>query len=331
MSHYTTDIDHLRLFLFTTDALLAKQAEQVGIDSIIVDWERIGKRERQMSYSTQINADTPEDVVALAEVISIPITVRINPLDNNTSDEIETALDSGASIIMLPMAKVPSEVDKFISLVNGRAKTLVQIETQTLVDNCEQIRELGWDYAYIGLNDLMISGQKSCIWDLLADATVEEIWFFGLCYGMDWGYKRCNPYLERHLAIFVNCFCSRANSSIKSLAREGFSQFMPPYRTITSNEEPEIFQILNNRIVGFGGVTRISGGNPIPFLELLHEMARLNCGLSVLRRTFKNEMSGRNLQAEIQAIRAAWVAARLRSREAVLADHLTFLKRLGAN
>jgi len=55
---------------------------------------------------------------------------------------------------------------------------------------------------------------------------------------MDWGYKGWNPYLERHLAIFVNCFLSRANSSIKSLAREGFSQFMPPYRTITSNEEP---------------------------------------------------------------------------------------------
>ncbi|NCR59497.1 MAG: hypothetical protein GPJ01_17725 [Microcystis aeruginosa LL13-06] len=108
---------------------------------------------------------------------------------------------------MLPMAKVPSEVDKFISLVNGRAKTLVQIETQTLVDNCEQIRELGWDYAYIGLNDLMISRQKSCIWDLLADATVEQI-----------------------------------------------------------------FQILNNRILGFGGVTRISGGNPISFLELLHDI-----------------------------------------------------------
>ncbi|ARI82436.1 hypothetical protein C789_3725 [Microcystis aeruginosa FACHB-905 = DIANCHI905] len=55
---------------------------------------------------------------------------------------------------------------------------------------------------------------------------------------MDWGYKGWNPYVERHLAIFVNCFLSRANSSIKSLAREGFSQFMPPYRTITSNEEP---------------------------------------------------------------------------------------------
>ncbi|REJ59812.1 MAG: hypothetical protein EWV80_15285 [Microcystis aeruginosa Ma_QC_B_20070730_S2] len=59
-----------------------------------------------------------------------------------------------------------------------------------------------------------------------------------MCYAIDWDYKGWTPYVERHLAIFVNCFLSRANSSIKSLARERFSQFMPPYRTITSNEEP---------------------------------------------------------------------------------------------
>jgi len=29
---------------------------------------------------------------------------------------------------------------------------------------------------------------------------------FGLCYAMDGGYKGYNPYIERHLAIFVNCF-----------------------------------------------------------------------------------------------------------------------------
>jgi nucleoside-diphosphate-sugar epimerase len=38
-----------------------------------------------------------------------------------------------------------------------------------------------------------------------------EIGLFGLCYAMDGGYKGWNPYIERHLAIFVNCFCSRAN------------------------------------------------------------------------------------------------------------------------
>jgi len=32
-----------------------------------------------------------------------------------------------------------------------------------------------------------------------------DFWLFGLCYAMDEDYKGWNPYLERHLAIFVNC------------------------------------------------------------------------------------------------------------------------------
>ena len=32
------------------------------------------------------------------------------------------------------------------------------------------------------------------------------IGFFGFCYAMDGGYKGWNPYIERHLAIFVNYF-----------------------------------------------------------------------------------------------------------------------------
>jgi hypothetical protein len=37
------------------------------------------------------------------------------------------------------------------------------------------------------------------------------IGLFGLCDAMDGGYKGWNPYIERHLAIFVNSFRSRAN------------------------------------------------------------------------------------------------------------------------
>ncbi|ELS47871.1 atn1 domain protein [Microcystis aeruginosa FACHB-905 = DIANCHI905] len=36
--------------------------------------------------------------------------------------------------------------------------------------------------------------------------TMKFIRLFGLCYAMDEGYKGWNPYRERHLAIFVNCF-----------------------------------------------------------------------------------------------------------------------------
>ncbi|MFM6897252.1 MAG: type II toxin-antitoxin system HicA family toxin, partial [Microcystis panniformis] len=44
-----------------------------------------------------------------------------------------------------------------------------------------------------------------------AVVSVRRFWLFGLCYAMDRGYKGWNPYIERHLAIFVNCFLSRAN------------------------------------------------------------------------------------------------------------------------
>ncbi|MCZ8361314.1 MAG: type II restriction endonuclease [Microcystis sp. M53603_WE2] len=40
---------------------------------------------------------------------------------------------------------------------------------------------------------------------------ISKIRLFGLCYAMDGDYKGWNPYIERHLAIFVNCFLSRAN------------------------------------------------------------------------------------------------------------------------
>ena len=41
--------------------------------------------------------------------------------------------------------------------------------------------------------------------------SMKNLRLFGNCYAMDGGYKGWNPYIERHLAIFVNCFLSRAN------------------------------------------------------------------------------------------------------------------------
>jgi hypothetical protein len=41
---------------------------------------------------------------------------------------------------------------------------------------------------------------------LFREDIYKSIRFFGLCYAMDGGYKGWNPYVERHLAIFVNCF-----------------------------------------------------------------------------------------------------------------------------
>ncbi|TRV62611.1 MAG: hypothetical protein EWV86_13355 [Microcystis panniformis Mp_MB_F_20051200_S9D] len=50
-------------------------------------------------------------------------------------------------------------------------------------------------------------------------ANGENSWFFGLCYAMDWGYKGCNPYVEKHLAIFVNCFLSIATHQLRQVTK----------------------------------------------------------------------------------------------------------------
>lgn len=263
MNTTSDSIEPLRLFLFTNDVSLALQGEAAGVDSAIVDWERNQKRERQQNYTTEINSHTPEDARKLAEVLTIPVTVRVNPLHQDSDREISLALDCGARTLMLPMARHPREVERFISLVKGRARVLIQIETVELWRCCHELRDIGWDLAYIGLNDLAISRGKNSIWELLEDGTIDRV-----------------------------------------------------------------FQLLPDRPVGFGGVTRIGGGYPLPFIELLQEMARLHCHLSVLRRSFKRETAGRNFKAEIQALRAAWVAANLRDETAIESDRLALLDRL---
>ena len=44
---------------------------------------------------------------------------------------------------------------------------------------------------------------------------------------MDGGYKGCNPYIERHLAIFVNCFYLERTNQLSLLPdKDGSSVFV---------------------------------------------------------------------------------------------------------
>jgi len=54
---------------------------------------------------------------------------------------------------------------------------------------------------------------------------------------------------------------------------------------------------------GFGGLTCIDRGEPIPCRLLLGEMVRLGADFSFLRRSFKRDIVGRDWGAEIQRLR----------------------------
>lgn len=165
----------MKFLLFTTDLILARKAENAGVDSIIVDLENKGKEERQKGFDLETNNDKFEDILKLSLSLKIAITVRVNAIENNNIHEIERALDMGAKIIMLPMARTINDVEKFLRIVNRRAQTIIQIETPELAQESKDLRKLEWDFAYIGLNDLMVAKGGHSIWEAIIDGTAESI------------------------------------------------------------------------------------------------------------------------------------------------------------
>lgn len=231
-------------------------AEQSGLDSIMLDWEQ----KTAESETADGPVDTTHDLEQLVSELEIPISVRINGTKDGLEDEVNIACEYGAQYIMFPMAVHEDDIHKFIDLVNGRAQTIIQIETQQLVNRVDKIRNIQWDYAYIGMLDLASSRGEDSIWPLFLDHTIENI--------------------------------------------------------VTT---------LHGRSVGFGGITVAGGGSPVPFTMLLHEMTRLSCALSFMRRSFKREVKNLDFNTEVDAIRSLIKASYARGHSAIIEDHSTFM------
>ncbi len=168
--------DTFELFLFTTNATIAKDCLAAGVDAIIIDWENKGKNERQNGYPTQINYDTAEDLINMRKNISGKIICRINKFNAGyTPAEIDLAINSGADEIFLPMVENKDEVSRAIELVNNRCKFGILIETEKAVQNATSFIDLPLSRIYIGLNDLQISRQSSNMFLPLVDETVKNI------------------------------------------------------------------------------------------------------------------------------------------------------------
>lgn len=165
-----------KLFLFTTDEHIASNAMAAGVDGLVIDWEQAGKSDRQLNYDTQINADTVGDVVRLREALpQADILVRVEAQPGLMQDQVAAAIQAGASTLMLPMARTAQDVTLFLDAIAGRAASVIQIETQDLFENCADLKDLAWDYAYIGLNDLAISRGREWLFEAFVDGTVDRI------------------------------------------------------------------------------------------------------------------------------------------------------------
>lgn len=167
----------LKLMYITNDCEVARIAEDAGVDRIFLDLETIGKQERQGGMDTVQSRHTFQDIREMKQALhTAELLVRSNPIHAGSQKEIQTIIDCGADIVMLPYFKTVGEVEKFLAYVDGRARAMLLFETPAAVECADEILQLdGIDEVFIGLNDLSLGYGKKFMFSLLADGTVEQL------------------------------------------------------------------------------------------------------------------------------------------------------------
>lgn len=168
----------LKLMYITNDPTVAKIAADAGVDRIFIDMEVLGKAERQGGMDTVQSHHVPKDIAKVRAAIggSAEIMARVNPLNPNSQAEIDASIENGADVIMLPMWRTADDLRQLVSMVNGRAKVMPLLETDTAADNLPAaVKVSGIDQMHIGLNDLHLSYHQKFMFQLLTDGTVDRL------------------------------------------------------------------------------------------------------------------------------------------------------------
>ena len=231
----------IELVLFSNDPKMVSKADQAGIDYFIIDIEKRTTESRSQIAGDSNQSDHIEDIKAIAKVTNNQIWCRINQLGKQSPQEIKSAIEYGAGLILLPMVKTVQEVEDFLALVNNKVKTGILIETTEACEIADKLAKLPLNNIYVGLLDLSISRNCHDIFAPLIDGTVEKL-----------------------RKTFINFY------------------------------------------FGVGGLTTIDAGSPLPCLQLMNHLTRLNCDFTFLRNSFKKDIQGKNMAQEVTAIKQAW-------------------------
>lgn len=186
----------LKLMYITNRPDVAQIAESAGVNRIFVDLEYIGKEHRQAGLNSVKSAHSIEDVRNIrASLETAELLVRVNPIHDESEeyassrDEINAVIRAGADIIMLPYFKTLEEAKQFIRLVDGRAKTMLLVETPEAVNILDDLLKLkGVDEVFFGLNDLSLGYGRKFMFELLADGTVERLCLKSRQAGIPFGF-----------------------------------------------------------------------------------------------------------------------------------------------
>ena len=168
--------NQFRFIAFNNNVEMAIALEVVGLDTLYVDLEKIGKFERQGKTSSWITNHEVGDISALRKVLKkCQLGVRVNPLGEHTLREIRDVIDRGADRLMLPMFHSMDDVFRFLDLVGDGAQVDLLVETR---DALETITEFNGDprvsSVHFGLNDLSLDSGYKFMFEVLELNDLDE-------------------------------------------------------------------------------------------------------------------------------------------------------------
>lgn len=257
----------LKLMYITNNARVAQIAENNSVDRIWVDLEKKGKCKRQAGMNTVQSTHEINDVSKIRNTLKkAELLVRINSMNDESEKEINEVIERGAEIIMLPYFTRADEVKQFLGYVDGRAKTMILLETIGAEKNIEEILKLqGINEVHIGLNDLHIQYRNRFMFELLSNGKVEEIcnhirkfkipYGFGGVARLDEGLLPARHIIAEHYRLgstmailsrsFYDTWLNEDYEEIERVFKYGISEIRE-YEKRLETETMEFFE--NNRI-----------------------------------------------------------------------------------
>lgn len=166
----------MQYLMITNNPKIGKYIIKNGVEKVFIDLEKLGKNLRQGHLDTWKSNHSFEDILIMRnEIKGKRILVRLNPWNNNSVKEINTAIDYGADFLMLPMIIDFEEIYEFSKAVNYRVPIIPLIETKESLGFLNKIIDLeGVNEIYIGLNDLSISFGYKFIFEPLRNGMLDE-------------------------------------------------------------------------------------------------------------------------------------------------------------
>jgi hypothetical protein len=167
----------MKLSLITNNPELVYFAEEAGIDRIFIDLERLGKAERQLNEGLFLSDHCLSDLARVKYVLrKAELMVRVDPLHHGSEAQINSVIDAGADLVMLPYFHHLDEARVFIDIIDNRAASILLVETRQAADILDHVTRLpGLSEVHIGLNDLRLSFGKAFLYDLIADGNIDRL------------------------------------------------------------------------------------------------------------------------------------------------------------